>query len=153
MTGGPGLDREDSLGAKLPIAGGGERPKVGGREVRGNNQRWGGGGRLSKPGPCLGSAGQSRPGLEPCVRLGSTESARALSSKPPMVAWKARLAGTRLEPTQSPTPGPDWHGLVSGRPTRSQAGPASVLGNGRLRSGLVQQAGRRPLAGARVNHH
>ena len=47
MTGGPGLDREDSIGAKLPIAGGGERPKVGGGEARGNNQRWGGGGRPS----------------------------------------------------------------------------------------------------------
>ena len=56
-------------------------------------------GRPSQPGPCLRLASRSRP-----------------------------LAGTRLEPTQSPAPGPDWHSLVSGRPARSQAGLCQCRG-------------------------
>ena len=77
MTGGPRLDRED-----LEIAGGGERPNLEER-VRGNNQRWRGAGRPSQPGSCLGSTGptRNRPGLGPCLRLGSPESVRALFSQ------------------------------------------------------------------------
>ena len=39
-----------------------------------------------------------------------------------------QLAGARLESTQPPAPGPDWHGLISGRLARSQAGPGQCLG-------------------------
>ena len=76
MTGSPRFDREDSSSNCRW----GERPKVGGR-VFGNNQRLRGTGRPCQPGPCLWSAGQSRPGFGPCVRPGSPRSARALSRK------------------------------------------------------------------------
>ena len=91
MTGGPGLDKKDLSNNHRW-----RRATQGGRERPRGYQRWKGAGRPSQPGPCLGSAGQSRPGLGTCDRLGSPESARALSQASKQVT-AARRRPTRAD--------------------------------------------------------
>ena len=149
VTGGPGLDSEVSSSSRRRRRATQGWQKRGSKMmiIKGNNQTWRGAGRLSQPGPCLGSAGQSRPGLGPCVRIGSPESARAF-----------RLSGKRVT-AAAYSPEPDSsrlrrRGPGPGRPTGMalsriahlgvRPGPAGVSGNGRLPSGPCPASGSPP---------